>query len=90
MEEEYRWITEPTLRSRTHGWPILSAERVGLPWTPCAMQMVAGKCGVTSNEKDIQWMQRTLADLNAKIEGSRSAALSTFPRPDFSVSASKS
>lgn len=26
-----------------------------------------------SNEKDIQWMQRTLADLKAKIEGSRSA-----------------
>ena len=43
-----------------------------------------------SNEKDIQWMQRNLADLNAKIEGSRSAALSTFPQPDFSVSAPKS
>ena len=43
-----------------------------------------------SNEKDVQWMQRNLADLNAKIEGSRSAALSTFPQPDFSVSAPKS
>ena len=42
-----------------------------------------------SNEKDIQWTQRTLADLKAKIEGSRSAALSTFPQPDFSVSAPK-
>ena len=30
MEEEYRWIAEPTLRSRGHEWPILSAERVGL------------------------------------------------------------
>ena len=43
-----------------------------------------------SNEKDIQWMQRTLADLKAKIDGSRSVALSTFPQPDFSVSAPKS
>ena len=43
-----------------------------------------------SNEKDIQWMRRTVADLKAKIEESRSAALTTFPQPDFSVSAPKS
>jgi len=57
---------------------------LALPWTPCAMQMVAGKCGVTLTKKTFQRMRRTLADLKTKIEGSRSAALSTFPQPDFS------
>jgi hypothetical protein len=90
MEEEYRWITEPTLRSRTHGWPIVSAERVGLPRTPLCHADGGGNMRSYSNEKDIQWMQRTLSDLKARIEGNRSAALSTFPQPDFSVSAPKS
>jgi hypothetical protein len=69
MEEEYRWITEPTLRSRTHGWPILSRGERGAALHTLWHADGGWKMRSYSNEKDIQWIQRTLADLKAKIEG---------------------
>jgi hypothetical protein len=79
----------PRSARRTHGWPIASAAMGGAALDTLCHADGGWKMLSYSKEKDIQWMQRTLADLKAKIEGSRSAALSTFPQPDFSGSAPK-